>query len=517
MYTNSPLLSGLLFLVMGIVWGSISPPAQAQELPTTPVPPAYEPIVGTWQGDLTVPGGMSLAMVFHIELDEEGDLTASADSPDQGVQGMAVESVRFEDGRVELHLPSISGRFEGLLEEPESLKGTWFQGGAELPLEMSRVDEVVRPERPQEPEPPFPYAEEEVRYPNPQAEIQLEGTLTIPEGSGPFPAVALISGSGAQNRDLELFGHRPFKVLADHLTQRGIAVLRSDDRGVGGSEGDFSEATTRDFADDAAAAVTYLRSHPEVDPGAVGLVGLSEGGLIAPMVAVDSPEVAFIVLLAGPGLPGEEILYRQGELISQAMGASEDDIQTNLRLQERLFRIVVEEEDDDARKQRLETILREALADMSEEERAALGSTGEAEDGWVRSQLASLSGPWFRYFLMHDPRPVLRQVQVPVLALNGELDLQVPPAENLAAIEAALREGGNEAFVVRELPGLNHLFQTAETGAPAEYSRIEETMSPEAMELVAQWILEQTQRIDAGADGAGHHGTLGARRSRLIR
>lgn len=517
MHTNSPLLSGLFFLIMGIVWGSISPPAQAQELPATPIPPAYEPIIGTWQGDLTVPGGMSLAMVFHIELDEEGNLSASADSPDQGVQGMVVESVRFDEGRVELHLPSIGGRFEGTLEEAENLMGTWFQSGAEFPLEMARVDEVVRPERPQEPEPPFPYTEEEARYPNPQAEIQLAGTLTMPEGSGPFPAVALISGSGAQNRDLELFGHRPFKVLADHLTRRGIAVLRSDDRGVGDSEGVFSEATTRDFADDAAAAVTYLRSHPQVDSRAVGLVGLSEGGLIAPMVAADSPEVAFIVLLAGPGLPGEEILYLQGELISRAMGASEDEIQTNLRLQERLFRVVAEEEDDDVRRERLGTVLREALAEMSEEERAALGSTAEAEEGWIRSQLASLSGPWFRYFLVHDPRPVLRQVQVPVLALNGELDLQVPPAENLAAIEAALTEGGNEAFVVRELPGLNHLFQTAETGAPAEYSRIEETMSPEAMELVVQWILEQTQRIGAGADGAGHHGTIEAHRSPLRR
>ena len=516
MYPNSPLLSGLLFLVMGI-WIPMSPPAQAQELPATPIPAGYELIVGTWQGELTVAGGMSLAMVFHIKLEEEGNLAASADSPDQGVQGIAVESVSFEEGRAELHLPSIGARFEGTLEDPESLKGTWFQGGAELPLEMARVDEVVRPARPQEPEPPFPYAAEDVRYPNPQADIDLAGTLTIPEGSGPFPAVALISGSGAQNRDMELFGHRPFKVLADHLTRQGIAVLRSDDRGVGDSEGVFADATTGDFADDAAAAVTYLRSRPEVDSRAVGLVGLSEGGLIAPMVAVDSPEVAFIVLLAGPGLPGEEILYLQGELISRAMGAADDQIQQSRRLQERLFHVVTEESDDDVRRERLEAVLREALSEMSEEERAALGSTEEAEEGWIRSQLSSLSGPWFRYFLLHDPRPVLREVEVPVLALNGELDLQVPPAENLAAIEAALREGGNEAFVVHELPRLNHLFQTAETGAPTEYARIEETMSPKAMDLVAEWILEQAMRLETGTEGAGHRGTLEPHRSPLTR
>ena len=495
---SPPVRAAGLMAVLSAVCHLAPADVQAQEPPAIPVPAGYDAVLGTWQGDLSLPGGMSLSMVFHIDLDEEGSLSASADSPDQGVHGIGVETVDFAEGRLELHLSSINGRFEGTVAGEDRMEGTWIQGGSQFPLELTRVDEVVRPARPQEPEPPFPYLEEEVRYPNPRADIHLAGTLTLPEGDGPFPAVALISGSGAQNRDLELFGHRPFKVLADHLTRQGIAVLRSDDRGVGDSEGVFAEATSRDFAGDAAAAVAYLRTRPELDPEAVGLVGLSEGGLIAPMVAADSPEVAFVVLLAGPGLPGEEILYLQSELISRAMGADDEAIQRNLRLQERLFRVVIEEEDPELRRDRLRTVLQDAVAEMSEEEVAALGGDDEA---WIEGQLSSVGGPWFRYFLIHDPRPVLRQVQVPVLALNGELDLQVPAAENLAAIKAALRESGHDRFVVQELPGLNHLFQTAETGAPAEYSRIEETMSPAAMEIVSDWILETTGRRAPAPEG----------------
>jgi uncharacterized protein len=377
-----------------------------------------------------------------IGLGDDGGLTASADSPDQGVRGIPVESIGYEEGRLVLELPSVQARFEGRLMGENEIEGSWSQGGAALPLELERVEEVVGPNRPQEPEPPFPYVAEAVRYPNLDAGIHLAGTLTLPEGDGPFPAVALISGSGAQNRDSEVFGHRIFLVLADHLTRQGIAVLRSDDRGVGESEGIFQEATSRDFAGDAAAAVAYLRARPEIAPEAVGLVGLSEGGMIAPMVAAESDDVAFIVLMAGPGLTGEEILHLQADLISRAMGV-----------------------------------------------------TPETREGWITSQKSTAGGPWFRFFLVHDPRPVLRQVRVPVLALNGELDLQVPPAENLGAIEAALREGGNPDFTVRELPGLNHLFQTATTGSPMEYAQIEETMSPKAMDMVARWILERTDRI----------------------
>jgi uncharacterized protein len=465
----------------------------AQGLETSAAAAGPEWVVGSWAGALSLPGNTSLRLVAHIELDEEGELSASVDSPDQGVTGMPVAQVGFRDGTLTLELTAIGARYVGTVGPDGALEGSWMQGGQSLPLRLERVEgDAVGPRRPQDPEPPFPYGEEEVRYPNPGAEITLAGTLTLPEGDGPFPAVVLVSGSGAQDRNSEVFGHRLFLVLADHLTRRGIAVLRSDDRGVGESEGVFSEATSRDFADDAEAAVEWLRTHPGIDSGAVGIVGMSEGGAIAPMVAARSDAVAFIVLMAGPGLPGEEILYLQGELIGRAEGVPDEQLRWNRSLQERMFALVREEEDEARRAERMAPVLREALAELPEATRSAMGLADEAaREAWIRGQIAGTSGPWLRFFLTHDPREVLREVRVPVLALNGELDLQVPSAENLREIEAALEEAGNPDVTVRELPGLNHLFQTARTGSPAEYGEIEETMSPEAMEAVARWILER--------------------------
>lgn len=479
-------------------------PAGAQErTPEAAVPiaaPAPDAVEGTWLGTLTLPGA-ELRVVVHLEAGEDGALSATMDSPDQGARGIPVREATFRDGRLTLDIAAVGASYEGVLDGRGRLVGEFSQGGADLPLTLERVEAVEGPPRPQEPTPPFPYRSEDVRYPVPEAGIELAGTLTLPQGDGPFPAVALVTGSGAQNRDSEVFGHKLFLVLADHLTRRGIAVLRSDDRGVGESEGVFAEATSRDFADDAAAAAAYLRARPEIDPAAIGLVGMSEGGLIAPMVAAemapadaeaaDSDRLAFIVLLAAPGLPGEEILYLQGALISRAMGADEEAIESSRRTQERLFRVIREEEDPEARAERLEAVLREIVDETPEAERAARGIPPGAEEQWIESQVRAVRGPWFRYFLLHDPRPVLRRVTVPVLAIGGELDLQVPPAENLPVIEEALREAGNPDVTIVELPGLNHLFQPATTGAPAEYARIERTFSPEAMELVADWILER--------------------------
>lgn len=467
--------------------GSVS----AQEQPSRPDGGGMEAVVGAWSGSLDVPGGGTLTIIFNLEVTSEGELSGTLDVPDQGAIGIPVSQVTFGGDELTLELSAIGARFQGTFHPPDSLRGEWEQGGMRAPLEMERTGESEGPARPQEPEAPFPYRSDEVRFSNSDAGIRLAGTLTLPEGEGPFPAVALVSGSGPQNRDSEVFGHRLFLVLADYLTRRGISVLRFDDRGVGASEGEFSEATTRDFAGDAAAAVSYLRDRPEVDPDAVGLVGMSEGGLVAPLAAVQGAGVSFLVLMAGPGLPGEDILYMQSELIARAGGAGDEEVRTNRRFQERLFRIVKQEADPDRRSERLRSAMRTVLTELTAEERLALGVPEAAEDGWISSQVQSMSSAWFRGFLMHDPRPVLERVRVPVLALNGELDLQVPPEENLAAVEEALAAGGNPDFTVRELLGLNHLFQTAETGSPAEYGQIEETMSPEAMEIVADWILDR--------------------------
>lgn len=347
-----------------------------------------------------------------------------------------------------------------------------------------------RANRSQEPVPPLPYAALEVTYANPAAGIELAGTLTVPPGEGPFPAVVLVSGSGPQDRDSDVFGHKPFLVLSDYLTRRGIAVLRSDDRGVGASGGDFVSATTEDFASDASAAAAWLRARPEVDGDAVGVVGMSEGGLVAPMVAARG-DVAYVVLMAAPGTPGERILLRQSELIARAMGAPDGQIDYNRSVQEGVFEVIVSEPDPAERARRIEETLRARFAELSAAEKAAVGLTPAAEAQFIASQVEQLATPWFRFFLLHDPTETLRRVRVPVLAMGGGLDLQVPAEENLAAIEAALREGGNQDVTIVRLPGLNHLFQPAASGAPAEYPLISETMSEEAMETVAAWILER--------------------------
>jgi len=278
-------------------------------------------------------------------------------------------------------------------------------------------------------------------------------------------------------------------VLADYLTRRGIAVLRVDDRGVGGSTGVEGQSTTRDFAGDVLAAAAFLKTRKEIAADSIGLVGHSEGGLIAPLAATMLPDaVAFVVLMAGPGLPGEEVLLLQGELINRANGASDESVASSRALQEKIFTIIKEEKDPAAAEARLRQLLKQSFAEMSPEEQKNFPpAVQEAQLGFVLS-------PWFRFFLSHDPRPVLRQVKCPVLAINGEKDLQVPPQVNLKAIAEALKAGGNARFTVKELPGLNHLFQTCKTCLLSEYSQLEETMAPAALQAVGDWILEQTKK-----------------------
>ncbi|MDQ1274798.1 MAG: uncharacterized protein QG610_370, partial [Euryarchaeota archaeon] len=333
-------------------------------------------------------------------------------------------------------------------------------------------------------------------YENKEAGIRLAGTLTLPQSEGPFPAVILISGSGQQNRDEEILGHRPFLVLSDYLTRRGIAVLRVDDRGVGGSTGDFSQATTEDFARDVLAGIDCLKSREDIDSTRIGLIGHSEGGLIAPIVASSSSDVAFIVMMAGPGITGEEILYLQSDLIFRAEGVDNETIARNNALMKSIYSVIKEEQNDDIAAEKLQKLIMDEVANMSEEEKKNSGYSEEALEAQVNAQVQNLISPWMRSFLTYDPAPTLMKVTCPVLAINGEKDLQVPPEENLQAIEEALKAGGNRDYTVKELPGLNHLFQTAQTGSPSEYSKINETVSPVALELIGDWISERTTDLE---------------------
>jgi pimeloyl-ACP methyl ester carboxylesterase len=447
--------------------------AEAQDAPVS------DGFAGTWAGTLDV-GGQILRLVFHVELDESGGLSGTMDSPDQGAFGLTLSAVEADsDGSVRFEFAMAGGAYTGrMLEDGTGIDGQWSQGGSSYPLALERTEDAPSaPERPQEPKPPYPYEAVDVEFDNPEAGNRLAGTLTVPTGEGPHPVVVLISGSGAQDRDEAVFGHRPFWILADHLTRRGIAVLRYDDRGVGGSTGDIAAATMTDFASDALAAVAYLVTRPETDEARIGLLGHSEGASIAAMAAHRSGDVAFVIHLAGMGVNGRELLEMQLIAINEALGVPKAVTRQRSELQKRLLDASAAAPDD------------ASAAVQAREILAAAGVTGAAADAQVRA----LRTPWMNDFLVYDPLPALRELDVPVLALNGELDTQVPPAENLGPVERALREGGNPDFTVRELEGLNHLFQTADTGSPTEYVQIEETMAPAAMEVIADWIAERTE------------------------
>ncbi len=445
---------------------------------------------GTWLGTLEI-AGTKLRLVFNITAGPDGTLAATLDSPDQGAKGIAVSRVSTEDGTVVLESAVIGGRYEGTLDDDNSaIDGKWMQRGISLPLRMERVDEVAMPARPQEPKKPYPYLEQEVTFRNTEADATIAGTLTRPKAGGPFPAVILITGSGAQDRDETVFGHRPFLVLADYLTRRGLAVLRTDDRGVGGSMGDVMSVTSRDFAGDVLAGVAYLKGRADIDPNRIGLIGHSEGGLIAPMAAAQSKDVAFIVLMAGPGVSGEKIVEGQIARLLQTAGADQAKIDGAIESQRQVCRIVRTETDIDVMKQKVREILTKSVSQLDENQRRAMGYS----EAYVEMQTEAAASKWFRFFLAHDPKPTLSQVTCPVLAINGALDIQVPAEENLAAVSQALAEGGNTHVTTKCLAQLNHLFQTAQTGAISEYAQIEETMAPMTLKTMGDWIQEQVAR-----------------------
>jgi len=327
--------------------------------------------------------------------------------------------------------------------------------------------------RPQEPKKPYPYREEEVSYASMEEGVKLAGTLTMPESGGPFPVVLLISGSGAQNRDEEIMGHKLFLVMADHMTRRGIAVLRVDDRGVGGSSAGSPMATSLNFAQDVMGGVSYLKSRKEMNPRKIGLIGHSEGGIVAPFVASRSGDVAFIVLMAAPGVSGREILLEQIKRMSKAGGASEQQIAENIKYENIVLDILSETPNDEAAEMRI---------------REALSGNPAVRDA-VQLQMKTALSQWFRHFIHYHPRPALEKVKCPVLAINGEKDLQISPSQNLPEIESALVAAGNKDYKIVELPGLNHLFQTCKTGSVSEYGQIEETISPVALQLISDWIV----------------------------
>jgi pimeloyl-ACP methyl ester carboxylesterase len=454
---------------------------------------ASAPLDGAWMGTLTTPGG-NLRVVFHFTPGPDGGLKGTLDSPDQAVTGLPIDKVTLDQGMVHCEIAIVRGTFDGTLAaDGQSIAGTWKQGQS-LPLTLTPATtaQIAPAKRPQEPTPPFPYGNEEVVFSNPAANIELAGTLTKPQGAGPFPAVLLIAGSGPNNRNEEVAGHKIFLVLADALTRRGLAVLRVDKRGVGQSKGDYGTATSEDFVSDAQAAVDYLGHRSDINARHIGLIGHSEGAVIAPAVAVRSKAVAFLVLIGAPAVRGDAILELQTKLIG-AVEAPHSETFNALNSEAWMQMILAAEQEPDAtraaaRMHEILALYRAKLptSGLSEAERKEAVDAGPQQEAMIKQ----LTSPWMRNFLTYDPAPVLRQVRQPVLVLYGSLDLQVPPSQNRAVMERALK--ASRDHTVTEVPGINHLMQPATTGGPSEYGKTETTIDPRMLQLIQDWTARHT-------------------------
>ncbi|MFH2037112.1 MAG: alpha/beta fold hydrolase [Candidatus Zixiibacteriota bacterium] len=442
-------------------------------------------LVGVWNGKLHV-SGIDLRLAFNFK-DSSGTIIATMDSPDQSAYDIPLDSVRLKNDSIFIYSTPMMAKYSGLISDnAANMTGKWAQSGAVFDLNLEKGEKITM-NRPQEPKPPFPYNVEEVTYINPVDNNRLAGTLTIPKGDGPFPAVILITGSGAQDRDEMIFNHRPFWVIADYLTKRGIAVLRYDDRGVGGSTGDLMNATTKDFADDARAGIDYLKSRDDINIGKIGILGHSEGAIIAPMLASQANDIDFIVMLSGTGRPGDEVLMWQGEKINRTAGEPEEDIQADIELQKLMFKLVKSDLSGDKLKDEIRTAMSLWKKEQSETIQAKFDSLDPA---YWEMQIAQISLPWMKYFIKYDPRPTLEKTKCPVLAMCGTKDVQVDAVTDLDEIEKALDRGGNANHKIVKLEGLNHIYQHCETGLITEYGEIEETFSPDALKIIGNWITE---------------------------
>jgi Lysophospholipase len=439
-------------------------------------------IAGSWTGKLALPTGGKLTIVFHISR-TDGGYSTLLDSPDQGAKGIATASTTFENNVVKISVPRLNASYKGELTVANKLQGTFTQGIA-LPLTLERGD-ITKAKRPQEPQPPFPYKTEEVKFRNENAGISLAGTLTLPATGSKHPVVVLVTGSGAQNRDEELMGHKPFWVIADFLTREGFAVLRYDDRGVGGSEGTPEDATTSDFATDTEAALNYLKTRDEIDPAKTGIIGHSEGGMIAFMLAAKHKDIAFIVSMAGPGFKIQELMLKQAEMTMKAQSASGHLawMQQKPVLRDRYALLTQDMPIDDLKKKLYDDVMKTIPANLRDDENTKKQ---------INDEIAVMTSPWYIAFMKYDPVHDLEKIKCPVFAINGEKDTQVHAETSLAAIGKAIRSNGNQHVRTKSYPGLNHLFQHCKTGSVSEYGDIEETISPEVLNDIKDWLKQRS-------------------------
>jgi len=440
---------------------------------------------GRWRGAIEIQGA-SLAIEIEFRTGSQG-LAASIDIPQQGAKGLPLQSVRFEAPRVHFELPAGPGvaTFEGVLKAG-GIAGTFRQGGA------SGTFTIRREGSPASTGEPLPYETDEVTVKN--GDIALAGTLSVPKGSPPFPALVLVSGSGPQDRDEDVFGFKIFRTLADHLTRNGFAVLRTDDRGVGKSTGSLRDSTSEDFAGDALAEVAYLKTRPEIDHSRIGILGHSEGGIVAPMAAIRSRDVAFIVLMAGPAVTGERILQAQNDLVTRAEGLSEADAEANGELQRMMFAAVRTNQGWEEVDAAIRRLVLARVAKLPAVQQKAIPDVNAYAAQAAAAQIAGARSPWFKFFLDYDPAPALEKVSCPVLALFGEKDIQVPADLNRPAMAAAFAKSGNRTAEIKVIAGANHLFQAAKTGGVREYAQLPRAFTSEFLDTLTAWLRTTTRR-----------------------
>jgi len=439
------------------------------------------PVEGLWQGALES-HGLRLRFQLHVFHDSSGELIAALDSLDQFVSGLPATKVTQKESAFHFEIPALASTYDGRLDSNKnSITGEWAQSEIKEKLDFKRSDQPLELRRPQNPGKPYPYREEEVTFSNEKAGVNLAGTLTLPKGTGPFAAAVLVAGSGPQDRDDTIANHKPFLVLSDYLTRKGFAVLRYDKRGIGQSTGSTEMATTLDLASDAQSAVAYLKTRKEIDPAKIGLIGHSEGAMIAPAIAAASNDLPWVVLLAAPATKGEDTLLNQSDFIARAGGLSDAQVLSSLNFDKQAYELVQKEPDNAVVTETLKTLVKESGLDAAVPPAA------------LEAQLHMMTSPWFRFFLSYDPLPDLKRTKCPVLAIYGEKDLQVPPKINLPMLQKAFSDGGNKQADVRELPELNHFFQHAYSGSPTEYAAIDETFSPEAMKIIWDWLTARTK------------------------
>jgi pimeloyl-ACP methyl ester carboxylesterase len=451
-------------------------PGATQRPPTA----AVSKFEGTWQGAIET-GNMRMRLQLHLSHDDKSQLIASLDSLDQAIQGIPASQVTEKAGELKFELSAFGAEYTGTLNAARNhIAGNWSQHGNIERLDFQRSDHVLELRRPQNPVKPYSYREEVVSFSPTGGSATLVGTLTLPPGPGPFPAAILVGGSGPMDRDETVAGHKPFLVLADLLTRKGVIVLRYDKRGIAQSTGKYADATMEDFAQDAQSAFQFLKSRKEVDAKRLGLIGHSEGGILASLLTTRSNEISWLVLLATPAATGEKTLLRQSELIARAGGLPEEQITRSLEFDRKAYAAVREEKDPAALEKRLSRLV----------DQSGLGAA--MPPAAVQAQIHTMTSPWFRQFLDYDPEPTLEKIKCPVLAMNGDRDLQVDSAENVPLLRKAFAASGNQNFTIVEVEGVNHLFQTAPSGSPALYGAIEETMAPEVLTAIGNWIGKYT-------------------------